>query len=304
VFLGEFASARIYFEKEVTLYDSPECHLSGSVPDLKVTSLCWLASVLYFLGYVDQALQRSYQALTLARQIGNPFDIATALGYVAGIHRRRKEQQAAQELGESVIALAREHGFTQIIADETFYQGWALVEQGQAEQGVAQMQQSLTAILTTGAELGRLSRLVLLAEAHGKWGKPLEGLNMLVEALAIVEKTDRRDLEAELYRLYGELTIQQFKVQGSKFKVQNPQSAFRNPQLEAEECFLKAIEIARKQQAKSWELRATMSLARLWQQRDKRNEAHQMLSEVYNWFTEGFDTADLQDAKALLEALG
>ncbi|HET8669370.1 MAG TPA: hypothetical protein VFM05_01730, partial [Candidatus Saccharimonadales bacterium] len=123
------------------------------------------------------------------------------------------------------------------------------------------------------------------------------------EALHTVQQLEERTHEAELYRLKGELTLQKFSVQGSTFKVKNPHSAFSNPQLEAEECFLKAIEISRKQQAKSLELRAVTSLARLWQSQGKRNEAHLTLSEIYNWFTEGFDTKDLQEAKALLEEL-
>jgi len=135
--------------------------------------------------------------------------------------------------------------------------------------------------------------LALLAEAYGKGGQAEEGLHVLAEALAHVDKTGERYYEAELYRLKGELTLQQLKVQGSKFKVEE----------EVEECFLKAIEIARWQQAKSLELRAVMSLARLWQQQGKKDEARQMLAEVYGWFTEGFDTADLQEAKALLEEL-
>jgi predicted ATPase len=157
----------------------------------------------------------------------------------------------------------------------------------------------------------------MLADAYGKAGQAENGLNVIVEALAAVDKTGERFYEAELYRLKGELILQQFKVQGSTFKVENPQSAFHNPQLEAEACFLKAIEISRQQQAKSLELRATVSLARLWQQqatkhgagsaeqgaRGKPPEAHRVLSEIYHWFTEGFDTKDLQEAKALLKEL-
>jgi predicted ATPase len=117
---------------------------------------------------------------------------------------------------------------------------------------------------------------------------------VLAEALAVVDKTGERWWEAELYRLKGELTLKQSSVQGLESSVQK----------EAEEYFLKALEIARKQQAKSLELRAAMSLARLWQSQDKKQEAHQMLAEIYGWFTEGFDTKDLQEAKALLESLG
>jgi predicted ATPase len=132
---------------------------------------------------------------------------------------------------------------------------------------------------------------------YQKEGRTEEGLGLLDEALEVVRINDERWWEAELYRLKGQLTLQQ--VQGSSFKFQIPP----NPQAEAEACFLKAIEIAKKQQAKSWELRAATSLARLWQQQGKREEARQMLAEVYDWFTEGFDTADLKDAKALLDAL-
>jgi predicted ATPase len=134
-------------------------------------------------------------------------------------------------------------------------------------------------------------------------GQAEAGLSLLTEALEVVHKTGERFQEAELYRLRGELTLAQSSVQGLASSVQNPQSAFHNPQLEVEACFLKAIETAQKQQAKSWELRASTSLARLWQQQGKRAEAHKLLSEVYHWFTEGFDTKDLQEAKTLLEEL-
>jgi predicted ATPase len=147
--------------------------------------------------------------------------------------------------------------------------------------------------------------LALLAEAYGKVGKAGEGLTALAEALTVADKTGERFYEAELYRLKGQLTLQRLNVQGSTFNVANPQSLTPNPQAEAEAeaCFLKAIEIARHQQAKSLELRAVMSLSRLWQRQGKKEEARRMLAEVYDWFTEGFDTADLQEAKALLEEL-
>src|SRR5262249_36882788 len=134
-------------------------------------------------------------------------------------------------------------------------------------------------------------------------GQAEEGLSVLAEALAVVDKTEERFYEAELYRLKGELTLQQFKVQGSTLNVDNPHSAIPIPQSEAEACFLKAIEIARQQSAKSLELRAVMSLARLWQHQGKKDEARQLLAEIYGWFTEGFDTKDLQEAKALLGEL-
>jgi predicted ATPase len=160
------------------------------------------------------------------------------------------------------------------------------------EEGITQIRQGLAFYQAIEAEVGRSYYLALLAEAYGKGGRAEDGLNTLAEALAFVDKTRERDYEAELYRLKGQLTLQS-KVQGPKSQVER----------EAEECFLRAIEIARKQQARSLELRAVMSLSRLWQQQGKKDEARQLLAEIYSWFTEGFDTADLQEAKALLEEL-
>ena len=159
----------------------------------------------------------------------------------------------------------------------------------------------LAAFKATGSGIWLSYCLALLAEACGKAGQVEQGLTVLAEALAFVDRTGERYYEAELYRLKGELTLQQenqkAKVKGQKAKIETEAHG------EAEACFLRAIDIAQKQQAKSLELRATKSLARLWQQQGKQDEAHRMLSEVYNWFTEGFDTKDLQEAKALLESL-
>jgi predicted ATPase len=159
------------------------------------------------------------------------------------------------------------------------------------------LRQGLDALRALGQEACQSYYLALLAEAYGKVGQAAEGLVVLAEALATVEKTGERFYEAELYRLKGELTLQQFKVQSRS------KSEVRSPESEAEEYFWKAIEIARQQQAKSLELRAATSLARLWRWQGKKAEAHRMLSEIYGWFTEGFDTKDLQEAKALLDTL-
>ena len=189
-----------------------------------------------------------------------------------------------------------------MLALGTILRGWALAEQGQGEEGIAQMRQGWPPGGPTGQSMQPYF-LALLAEAYGKVGQTEEGLTVLAEALAMVDKTGERYYEAELYRLKGELTLQKLPGVSSQLPVPKPQPPIPDPQAEAEECFLKAIEIARRQQAKSLELRAAMSLSRLWQQQGKQNEAHEMLSEVYNWFTEGFDTKDLQEAKALLAEL-
>ena len=221
----------------------------------------------------------------------------------AVLHWVRREVQAVQERAAAAMTLVTEQGFAVLLAQGTILRGWALAEQGQREEGIAQIGQGLAAHRLTGTEAHRPSYLALLAEAHGKVGQVEEGLKMLAEALAAVDKTGECYYEAELYRLKGELTLQ-FNVQGSKFKVEkSPKSEVRSPESEAEECFLKAIDIARRQSAKSWELRAVMSLSRLWQQQGKKKKARQMLTEIYGWFTEGFDTRDLQEARALLQEL-
>jgi predicted ATPase len=212
-----------------------------------------------------------------------------------------------QERTEAALSLSVERDFPFYLAWGAVIQGWAIAEQEQVEEGIGQMHQGLTGMRATGAELWRSYHLVLLAEIYIEAWRLEEVFSVLTEALGIVQATKIRLVEAELYRLKGELTLQQAnqkaKVKRQKSKKTDPRSLTPDPQDEAEACFLKAIEVSRKQQAKSLELRATMSLARLWQQQDKRDEARQILAEVYGWFTEGFDTKDLQEAKALLDSL-
>ena len=198
----------------------------------------------------------------------------------------RREVPEAQAHAEAVITLCHEQGFPAWLAWGIILQGWVQAEQGHGEEGIAKMRGGLDALQATGARVTRPGFLGVLARAYGKVGQAEEGLPLLAEALALVHETGERLEEAELYRLKGELTLQQ--------------SQDAEP---AESCFHKAIEIARQQQAKSWELRAAISLARLWQQQGKQAEARELLAPVYDWFTEGFDTKDLQEAKVLLEEL-
>jgi predicted ATPase len=190
------------------------------------------------------------------------------------------------------VILASEHDFRFFLAQAIMQRGKVLTEQGRIEEGIAQLRQGLAAWETAGTRYRRPTFLAWLAEAYGKAGQAEEGLIVLAEALAQVEETGERYYEAELRRLKGELLL----MQGDKAEAE---ASF--PQ--AESCFQHAIEAAQRQQAKSWELRATMSLARLWQKRGRTDEARQMLAEIYGWFTEGFDTLDLKEAKALLEEL-
>ena len=227
----------------------------------------------------------------MAEELSHPYSLAYTLMYAAWLHSLRREEQGARERAEAMITLSTEQGFTLFLALGTTLRG-ALTQQGHEEEGIAQMRQGLAALRAMGAKIGEPYFLAQLAEAYGKVGQEEEGLSMLAEALAVVDSTGERVYEAEVYRLKGELTLQQGSVQG-------PESRGK----EAEECILKAVDIARTQQAKSLELRATISLARLWRQQGKQKEAHELLSKIYGWFTEGFDTKDLQEAKALLDEL-
>lgn len=312
--LGEFTAARSYLEQGIDFYD-PQQHRSRAGSDPDVLCLLHLAWTLWLLGYPDQALHRSHQALTLAQELFHPFSLAFALDFAAEIHRLRREGQAAQKRAEAAITLSTERGFTVWLAAGTILRGWALAEQGQEEEGITQMHQGLTTCRVTGIESGQAHYLAMLAEAYGKVEQTEEGLTLLTEALAFVDKTGERESEAELYRLKGTLTLQSqtsLEQVSNKSKASQDKSENPNPQpltpstqaeAEAEACFQKALAIARQQQAKSLELRAATSLARLWQSQGKRAEAHTLLSEIYNWFTEGFDTKDLQEAKELLDEL-
>lgn len=222
----------------------------------------------------------------------------------AWIHQSRREGRAVQEWAEAALALSREHGFAQALAFGPISQGWALTEQGRWAEGITLMRQGLAACEAAGAELIRSYFLGLLADGYEKAGQPEEGLSVLAEALAVVQKGGERWYEAELYRLKGELLLSMGeREKGSRGEQILHSLPHPFPHAFPEECFHKAIAIARKQGAKSLELRAVTSQARLWQQQGRSAEARPMLAEIYAWFTEGFDTADLQEAKALLAAL-
>jgi predicted ATPase len=227
------------------------------------------------------------ETLTLARRLAHPFTLAAVLFQSALLHQLRREPQAARAQAEASLALCMEQGITHYHAWSLLPQGWALAAQGQVAEGLAQMRQGFAAWRAAGAGVVWPWFLALLAEACGQAGQIEEGLRALDEALEAVQNNEEHLYEAEVYRLKGELLLQQSAAQ----------------QGEAEACFQQALAVARSQQAKSWELRAAMSLVRLWQRQGKRAEARDLLAPIYNWFTEGFDTADLQEAKMLLEQL-
>jgi predicted ATPase len=304
--IGETVSSREHAEQGIALYDTPQhCVLTfRSWEDPGVGCLTFASLALWLLGYPDQALHRSREALALAQELAHPFSLTWALLSTALLHQLRREGRLTQEQTEASITLAIEQGFPYWLAFGTTVRGWALAEQGRGEEGIAQIRQGIVTHQAIGQELMQTYNLALLAETYGQVGQPEEGAKVLAEALATVNRTGERFYEAELYRLKGTLTLQKFQVSGSKFQVsEGPESEVRGPEAEAEACFQKAIDIARRQQAKSLELRAVMSLSRLWQSQGKKDEARQMLAEIYGWFTEGFDTKDLKEAKALLAEL-
>jgi TOMM system kinase/cyclase fusion protein len=286
---GEFVRAREHLEHGITLYE-PQHHavalLYGGY-DPGVACRNFAAHVLWYLGYPDQALQRSQEAISLARELSHPFSLALALFFATWLHHYRREGHLTQERAAAVNTLSTEQGFAFFGAWGDILGGWAVVEQGQVEAGILQIRQGLEAYRATGAILERPYQLALLAEAYGRAGQAAEGLRLLEETCVAMDHMAVRFCEAEVSRLKGELLLRQ--------SLPDEQAA--------DVSFQQALGIARRQQAKSLELRAAMSLARLWQQQGKRAQAYDLLAPIYGWFTEGFDTADLQEAKALLEAL-
>ena len=288
--LGEIVAAHTHLERGSALYDAQHHHaltFSYGGWDPGVASLSYSALALWYLGYPEQALKKSDEAVALAHALSHPLSLAVALTYNTLLHQCRREEQAVQERAEAAIALTTEQGFPIWLAWGIISQGWASVEQGRGAEGLSQMCRGLAAQQATGAGLLESQHLGLLAEAYRTADQVEAGLTTVGEAVAFVERTKERFYEAELYRLKGELLLQQAK----------------DHHVDAEASFQQALKVARRQHAKSWELRAATSLARLWQQQGKTTEALNLLAPVYAWFTEGFDTADLKDAKALLERL-
>jgi predicted ATPase/class 3 adenylate cyclase len=286
-YAGEFILAREHLEQAITLYNRQRCRSDRLVGAPTVTCLSFVAHVVWYLGYPDQGLQRSHEALAVAHELSLPYRLASVLTWAAWLHLFRREAKAAQVQAEAAMNLSTEQRFPDWLSLGALVRGWALAEQGQGEEGIGQIQEGLTAWRATGAELLRPSFLALLAEAYGKGGYLEDGLRMLDEALAVVRNTGERWWEAEVYRLKGALLLRPVVPDASQ----------------AEACFHQALDVARAQQVKSLELRAATCLARLWQQQSKHKEARELLAPVYGWFTEGFDTADLQEAKAVLAEL-
>ena len=288
--VGELTTACTHLKSGIDLYDASQHHslayLYGEDPG--VACLARFSHILWMLGYPDQALKRSQESLTLAQKLSHPFSLAYALGFAAMFHQHRREGHATHERAESGWALGTEHDFVIWVMLGTFLGGWAMVFQGRETEGMAQMHRGLAIYRATESKVYLPVYLAVLAEAYGEMGQPEAGLEALDEALGLAATTGVQYYVPECYRLRGDLLL--------AHTVAN--------QAEAETCFRQALEMARHQEAKSLELRAAISLARLWQQQDKQADARQLLAESYGWFSEGFDTVDLRDAKTLLEELG
>jgi predicted ATPase len=289
--LGQLSHAHAHLEQGIRLYDPHQHHALtfryGNV-DPGAVCLVYAGWTLWMLGYLDQALERSNQGLTLAQNLEHPYTLARGLYWTTLLHQERREWQVVSERAETAITVATAQQIALVLAVGPIMRGWALAMQGQGAEGLMQLRQGLDAYRATGTAFERPHFLSMLAEVHRSLGQPEAGLTALSKALTLVEKTGERYYEAELHRLQGELLLLQAAPEVSH----------------AETCFQQALAIARRQQAKSLELRAAMSLSRLWQQQGKRDAAHDLLAPIYGWFTEGFDTVDLQEAKALLDELG
>jgi predicted ATPase len=288
-FLGEYPAARTHLAQGIALTDPTVERTLALRHGMAsgVMCLAYMAHTLWCLGAPAQAVQRSQEALAQAQELAHVYSLAAVQFWATWLHYRRRDVPAVQAQAEALLTLATTHGFALHVGTGTFWRGWALAMQGQGEVGLAQLRQGLAAVVATGADVWRSLCLVLLAEAAGHVGQVAEGLRLLAEALVALEANGHGDLLGEAYRLQGALLLRQTVPETTQ----------------AEACFQHALAMARRQQAKSWELRAATSLARLWQQQGKCAEAHELLAPVFGWFTEGFDTADFQEAKAVLDTL-
>jgi TOMM system kinase/cyclase fusion protein len=287
--LGALPAARSHLEEGIARY-TPDQHRAPVFrmgQDPGVGCRVHAALILWLLGYPHQALTRLHEALALAHALSHPFSLAFARCLAAVVSQWRRDVPAAHEHAEAAVVLATAQGFPFWAAYGTSVHGWALALQGQGEAGIAQLRQGIAAWRATGASLYVPYFCTLLADVCNHLGHTDDGLQALAEAHTVMEQQEERYWEAEVSRLRGVLLLRQPGT----------------PQEEAEGWLRRALDVARHQEAKSLELRAAISLARLWQQQGKCAEAHALLAPIYGWFTEGFDTADLQEAKSLLAGL-
>lgn len=286
--VAEFAQAYEESKQNLSIYDIDKhgylAYIYGY--DMMVISYCFGGLAAWFLGYPEKTLEMIEEAMVLARKLDHPHTLAFALTGGCIVYWFLGDRKKIEEYTEEMMPISDEHGFIYWLAHGIFYRGEKKTLEGQAKEGIQEMRQGLEMALGTGTETCMTRLKCRMAEACLKAGEIDEGLTAVAEAMEVMDKFDERYMEAELYRVKGEL----LKKKGA-------------PECELEELFHKALEISRKQQAKMLELRATMSLGRLWMTQGKKAEARKMLEEIYGWFTEGFGFPDLKEAKAFLDEL-
>lgn len=290
---GEFTSAQHYLDQGFALY-RPQEHDSFIISyglDLRVGYLGHQGFTLWSLGYPDQAVHKIEEALWVAHESAHPHSLIMTLTFAASISLMRGQTDAAREHVETLLALAQTHEFPYFVSQGTVLHGQVLVALGHRKEGIRIILAGITAHRAEGASLGLIAGLTSLAGAYGQEGQIDQGMRVVEEAFAAVSKSGEYMYDTTLYTLKGRLLLK-------KAENQCPQT--NAWQGKAEECFQKALELARSQEAKSFELQATISLSRLWYKQGKNEQARQLLEEIYSWFTEGFETRDLRNAKALL----
>ena len=286
--LGEFTSARQHLEAGLSYYDAQQhCLYTGQYGvDPGLDGLGALSWTLWYLGYPEQALQRSREAMQLAQTFAHPYSLGITLTYAAALHALRQEWHLVQERAEALRQLATTYGFAKLLASATRYQGMALFWQNPSA-GLARLEQGMAALQTLQAREARAAQLAGLAHMYAHVGHIQAGVRLVQEAMTVAHHTGERCAEARRYCTMGELLQRQTPTDGRQ----------------AESCLQQALTIAQRQHARAWELQAAMSLSRLWQQQGKRFAARELLAAVYARFTEGFTTLDLQQARILLEQL-
>lgn len=287
---GEFARAREHSAQGWALYDPQHSRSHVSMFGNDTGMLCHSIGALssWYLGYPDQALQSAQRAIALADELAHPFTRCTARYFAAQTHRERRDATAVLATMDDLEKISEMQGFALWLALEPVLRGWALVERGDTEEGIEALRRGIAAARGVGALADLVTAQISLAVAYTRVGWEDAAQTLLDETRALVEQNEERCWEAELYRVQGELLAAQGKG------------------AQAEDAYHRAIAVARAQQARSWELRATTSLARLWHAQPtegSRDRARDLLQGVYDRFDEGFDTADLQEARALLYAL-
>jgi tetratricopeptide (TPR) repeat protein len=286
--LGKFTEACAFYEKALSLWDPKYSAFAATPENPYVASLCHLSRALLCLGHVDQARSRRDEAFAQAQPLplyNSVFVRVQTWWGIDWVTAAGKPEPAMLRSAEDVLAVSREQGFSQWLALGNMLHGWCLGTTGQTADGIQQLLKWITICRAAGVKLILPFCLMTLAEVCQQAGQPEEGLKRIAEAAELLETTKERWAEAEILRMRGALLLSMHEAAA------------------AEDSYRQALEVARQQQAKLWELRAALSLARLWRDQGKREEARDLLAPVYGWFTEGFDTVDLKEAKALLDEL-